>query len=60
MKANQAKAPEQKLQEKPCCICQKPTLGYGTWRDGVTCSRTCEFVKSAGEKTLLKGDDDDD
>ena len=52
MKANQAKAPEQKLPEKPCCICQKPTLGYGTWRDGITCSRTCEESKRDQERTL--------
>ena len=52
MKANQAKAPEQKIPEKPCCICQKPTLGYGTWRDGITCSRTCEESKRDQERTL--------
>ncbi len=52
MKATQAKAPEQKLQEQPCVVCKKPTLGYGTWRDGVTCSRTCEATKSANERTL--------
>ena len=56
MKATQAKAPEQKLQEKPCCICQKLSHGYGTWSHGleVTCSRNCEEVKSFNESILEK------
>ena len=57
MKANQAKAPEQKLPEKPCCICQKPTLGYGTWRDGIKCSRACEEKKRNLEHILADEED---
>lgn len=56
VKANQAKAPEQKLQEQPCLICGRQTIGYGTWRTGVTCSRVCEGTQEAKSKTLQEGE----
>lgn len=38
-----------------CLICGTGTHGYGTWKDGVTCSRKCEDAKRQNETILTKG-----
>lgn len=52
MKATQVKAPAEVLVMSPCCICGTKTIGYGRWKDSVTCSRRCESIK-ASQSNLL-------
>lgn len=43
----QKKEEEITLPIRTCLICNKVTLGYGSWNHGYTCSRKCEAIEEA-------------
>lgn len=56
MKANQVKAPPEKVVLQPCCVCNKPVSAfYGTWGKSGTCSKACELEQEKKARFFFDG-----